>query len=166
MKVFDCLFKVKPRTLYNYFFYRLLIANQEYLPMKEKLTEIERQIDFRQIGIPRSRPRKFSGIYNLPTDVKQLFSTPKEIAMAICASENAAYFPYANGRVFLDAKYPKAEERKKLRQNIRTMIASVVDSFKVNSERIYGNSMQIYSGNVGPTELDDTEGTAGGLLQN
>jgi hypothetical protein len=58
-------------------------------------------------------------------------------AMVECVAMNMALFPWANGRIFLDAKLPKKEERQKFRQNLGTIIAGVVDSFKVRDANFF-----------------------------
>jgi hypothetical protein len=126
-------FQVQPRTIFNYFFYRLLSANIQYLPTKVKLNKFPAAINFR-LGLPRL-PRRIPllSVNNPPMDfdLERMFTTPEQLIMGKCALENANLFPWANGRAYLDAKFPKKEERQKLRTNIRSMVASVLDAFRV-----------------------------------
>jgi len=64
-------------------------------------------------------------------DLERMFKTPEGLTMGKCVVENSKLFPWANGRVYLDAKFPAKEERQKLRTNIRSMVASVLDAFRV-----------------------------------
>lgn len=125
--------KVKPRTIYNYFFLRLLNANIDYLPAREKFKQLMRpSFDFQHLGMPKPAISRGGEMPDeLPIEVAAAFASAQENVRAKCVWKNAALFPFANARIFLDGRLPRREERVKLRTQLRTMVANVADAFKV-----------------------------------
>lgn len=127
------IFQISPRTLYNYIYVRLLFANLNYLPGPPRLGKIPGLHETHGIGVAdEDRMGMLPGLGKRPYghDDVIIAGLGKAKIGEKCASANAQYFPFANARIFLDAKVPEKAERMELRKNVRLMVAGVVDSFK------------------------------------
>ncbi|KAI6174693.1 Phosphate-regulating neutral endopeptidase [Aphelenchoides bicaudatus] len=116
---------VKPRTIYNYLFFRVLRANKNLLPeVKKSLTDKMIRNDNKQLGRKgRDRWRK------LPREHFSELTDDEKIDIT-CAQENAEYLWYINARFFVEELLPTEQQRTELKSNVATLVASVLEGFQ------------------------------------
>uniref|UniRef100_A0AC34RI17 Capsid protein n=1 Tax=Panagrolaimus sp. JU765 TaxID=591449 RepID=A0AC34RI17_9BILA len=120
-----------PRTLYNYFYYRLLLTYSDYFPVASKSAELQDDIDFLemmeykkpQIGRPKfteSRRTRLAKIAKAKQG-KDL----DETAMA-CIDDTVNYFDDASTRVLVDQIYPTQANKDFIKTNVGNLAQTIM----------------------------------------
>ncbi|KAI6220479.1 Phosphate-regulating neutral endopeptidase [Aphelenchoides besseyi] len=125
-KLTDYLNTVDARTIYNYFYFRLLVGRPDLLPenynniadgwLREKTGHLGRKRVNRWRRLPPQHPDEV-GDDDSAID-------------GACAEENAGYLAYINGRFFLDELLPTEDKRKELRDHVALITAKVLEGFQ------------------------------------
>uniref|UniRef100_F1KQT8 Neprilysin-1 n=1 Tax=Ascaris suum TaxID=6253 RepID=F1KQT8_ASCSU len=115
--------KITARTLINYFNYRIVDTFSGYLPTagSKSNDEVKSALDM-DVGWRGPKPRTI--IRDIPIS-KAVTSYETR-----CAARTISLLRYANARVYVDAKYPSAEERVQMRQEFANLMETVLIAFR------------------------------------
>ncbi|GMS99360.1 hypothetical protein PENTCL1PPCAC_21535 [Pristionchus entomophagus] len=113
----------------NYLFIRLLLANSGLIPCSNgKCAAVMRELAIKHVsdhtGIERL-PRRGRG-YQLPSFAPQSESDPDGVS---CANSIGA-LPEAQGRVYIDARFPTDADRKMVKDKTMGVMTNIVDAMK------------------------------------
>ncbi|CAI2323447.1 unnamed protein product [Caenorhabditis sp. 36 PRJEB53466] len=116
---------ITPRSVVNYFYYRLVDANSEFLPWPTTSTIVRPfvKIQKQPIGRPRHvdpAKRKYS---------RKHIDAVSE-AQYSCAAETIDQMQYANARLFVDQVYPTETDRQNVREHVAKVASSIVVGFR------------------------------------
>ncbi|VDM43568.1 unnamed protein product [Toxocara canis] len=103
----------------NYFFYRILAQNSEYLPKPSGYKA--RKVVSEQLMLGRTRRGQ-----SFRKDVEASYSEPT----VQCAYETLNMMQYANARIFVDYSYPDSEAISRIRKQVGDIIENILFSFR------------------------------------
>ncbi|KAI6243076.1 Phosphate-regulating neutral endopeptidase [Aphelenchoides fujianensis] len=118
---------VDARTIYNYFFYRLLLGKAGFLPSAYKsIAHDWLRDDYAQLGRKKTNDRWKRVPRRHPDEV----GADDSAVEYVCAEESANFLWYINARWFVDDLLPTDDQRDKLRSSVALVTAKVLEGFQ------------------------------------
>ncbi|KAI6234145.1 Phosphate-regulating neutral endopeptidase [Aphelenchoides fujianensis] len=118
---------VDARTIYNYFFYRLLLGKAGFLPSAYKsIAHDWLRDDYAQLGRKKTNDRWKRVPRRHPDEV----GADDAAVEYVCAEESANFLWYINARWFVDDLLPTDDQRNKLRDSVALVTAKVLEGFQ------------------------------------
>ncbi|KAE9547536.1 hypothetical protein FO519_009254 [Halicephalobus sp. NKZ332] len=119
---------VKPRTFYNYLYYRLLFANSDYFPQSSSKrytpVDIVTNYEYKKqvLGKPKFTESKKSRLERMRKFENRDLD---EISMD-CIDDTLSYFTDASTRIMVDQVYPTPDSRNTIKTNVDKLADSIM----------------------------------------
>uniref|UniRef100_A0AC35U683 Peptidase_M13_N domain-containing protein n=1 Tax=Rhabditophanes sp. KR3021 TaxID=114890 RepID=A0AC35U683_9BILA len=118
-----------PRAFYNYLFIRVLFNNEQYFPDVHPANKERKTL--RKLLLEKKESSKRTGVYRKKTTAQP---TNRDAATdyfkGVCIEQSMSDLQYANARAFVDNIYPDAQSRLDIRNNVGTIITSILNGFE------------------------------------
>ncbi|KAI6174597.1 hypothetical protein M3Y97_01008200 [Aphelenchoides bicaudatus] len=118
---------VAPRTIYNYFFFRLFRQYSNFMEQNH-VTEADRWMRKSQ---QRTRAPVHALIYH-PSELDD----DDQLISQFCNTENMNYLGYVNTRMLIEERFSSSNDRNKIQEHVALIIEKVLDGFQTQIDEL------------------------------